>query len=172
MEHCKKYITYDEIHRTVRHLAELIHADGYEPDTIVAIGTGGFIPARILRSFLRLPVLTVGIAYYDIDNRPTDNPRKIQWIDEVEQKLSGKRLLLVDEVDDSRVTLEYCLTELQSHHPEEIAVAVVHNKRKEKRGVFPPGIVRYFAGAELDDSWIIYPWDALDIDDHNAHARG
>jgi uncharacterized protein len=164
------YITYDNIHKTVRRLAELVRNDGYTPDIIVAIGSGGLIPARILRTYLGMPILTVGIAYYDMQNRPTENPRKIQWIDEVEQKLKGKRLLLVDEVDDTRVTLEYCLRELQRHDPAEIAVAVLHNKQKTKSGSFPAEVDRYYAGKEFDDVWITYPWDAEDIDEHNVRA--
>jgi len=92
--------------------------------------------------------------------------------DEVEKKLHGRRILLVDEVDDSRVTLEYCLRELLRHGPTEIAVAVLHNKRKEKRGALPPEIHRYWAGEELEDRWICYPWDARDIGRHERLSRG
>ena len=166
----KYYITYDEIHRTVKDLAARVIGSGYDPDLIVAIGTGGFIPARILKTFLGKPILTVGIAYYDMENRPMPEPRMIQWIDEVEKKLSGKRILLVDEVDDTRTTLEYCLRELLRHRPSEIAVAVLHNKRKEKRGVIPKEVSRYYCGRELEDRWISYPWDAEDIDDHTRMA--
>jgi len=163
----KLYIPYNTIHKTVKKLAGEIIDSGFNPDVMVAIGTGGFIPARILKTFLVKPILTVGIKYYDDDNVPMDAPRKIQWIDEVEQKLRGKKVLLIDEVDDSRVTLEYCLRELLRHNPEEIAVAVLHNKRKTKRGVIPSCVNRYFCGEEQEDRWIAYPWDALDIDEHD-----
>lgn len=166
----KYHLSYARIHETVRGMAAEIRRSGFAPDLIVAIGSGGFIPARILRTFLEKPILTVGIAYYDADNRPTTTPRTIQWIDEVEQKLKGRRILLVDEVDDSRVTLEYCLRELLRHHPAEIAVAVLHNKNKEKRGSIPAEIHRYWAGEELEDRWICYPWDAKDIAAHERLA--
>ena len=133
----KRYYTYQDIHRSVAGLATKVRSSGYRPDLIVAIGTGGFIPARILKSYIDLPILTVGLRLYGPDNKPAKNPQKIQWIDEVEKKLTGKRILLVDEIDDSRVTLEYCLRELLSHDPAEIAVAVLHNKLKEKRGDLP-----------------------------------
>jgi uncharacterized protein len=162
----KRYFSYRQIHRTVRDLAARVIADGYDPDVIVAIGTGGFIPARILKTFIDRPILTVGIRLYDENNQPADQPRKVQWIDEVEKKLSGKRILLVDEVDDTCTTLEYCLRELLSHGPEETAVAVLHRKRKPKRGVIPREVKRYWAGEEMDDLWVVYPWDAEDIDEH------
>lgn len=167
----KYFLSYEHIHQSVRALAERITAEGFLPDLIVAIGSGGFIPARILKTFIKKPILTVGISYYGPDNKPASSPHTIQWIDEVEKKLADKKILLVDEVDDSRVTLEYCLRELLKQGPAEIAVAVLHNKKKEKKGRIPPEINRYFAGEELDDKWICYPWDALDIATHEKIAR-
>lgn len=165
------YFSYNDIHRTIRVLAEMIEESGYKADVIVAIGAGGFIPARILRTYIQLPILTVGLSYYDQNNNPQDFPRKIQWIDEVEHKLTGRKILLVDEVDDSRVTLEYCLRELMRHEPDEIAVAVLHNKRKEKRGVIPDKVSHYFTGLELEDRWICYPWDAKEIDEQERRSE-
>ncbi|HVO38625.1 MAG TPA: phosphoribosyltransferase [Spirochaetia bacterium] len=166
----KYFLSYEEIHDTIRALSRKIMDDGFDPDVIVAIGTGGFIPARILKTFLKKPILTVGISYYGPDNKPARTPHTIQWIDEVEKKLQGKRVLLVDEVDDSRVTLEYCLRELLRHGAQEIAIAVLHNKDKEKRGKIPEEIRRYYVGLELEDRWICYPWDALDITEHSRKA--
>ena len=175
MEHLeidgKYFLSYEHIHWSVRALAERIRASGFDPDLIVAIGSGGFIPARIFKTFLQRPIYTVGISYYAEDHTHAETPRMIQWIDEVEQKLSGKRVLLVDEVDDSRATLEYCLRELLRHRPAEIAVAVLHNKHKVKKGRLPPEVQRYFAGEELDDKWICYPWDAVDISEHERISR-
>jgi len=162
----KIYFSYNQIHNTVQRLSQQLIESGYKPDLIVAIGTGGFIPARIIKTYINRPILTVGLSLYDKNNKPKAAPEKIQWIDEVEKKLKGKKILLVDEVDDSRVTLEYCLRELLSDEPEEIAVAVLHNKNKEKRGVIPEEITKYFVGEELEDNWICYPWDAVDIDNH------
>ena len=63
---------------------------------------------------------------------------KRQWFDEtsgVGGRVRGARVLIVDEVDDSRKTLEYCVRELQlTNAPSAIAVAVVHNKLKKKKG--------------------------------------
>lgn len=162
----KIFFSYRQIHRTIRVMADRIVSDGYNPDVIVAIGTGGYIPARIIKTFINRPILTVGLRLYDENNRPAEVPEKIQWIDEVERKLAGRRILLVDEVDDTRTTLEYCLRELLAHHPAETAVAVLHKKNKAKRGVFPSAVTRYWVGQELEDQWIVYPWDAVDIDEH------
>jgi hypothetical protein len=167
----KHFFSYNEIHRTVAALAREIQASGFDPDVTVAIGTGGFIPARILKTFLHKPILTVGVKLYTDDNHMGDHPEKVQWIDEVERKLRGRRILLIDEVDDSRTTLAYCLGELLSHHPAEIGVAVLHCKDKPKLAQLPPEVKRYWAGQHLPDIWVAYPWDAVDIDQHEAAIR-
>ena len=61
----KLYLSYNTIHETVRKLAREIEDSGYDPDLMVPIGTGGFIPARILKTFLSRPILTVGIEAHD-----------------------------------------------------------------------------------------------------------
>lgn len=162
----KLYVTYEEVHQHCARLARAVAEDGWEPDVIVAIASGGFIPARILKTYLKKNIYVVGLQRYDDDQAVRAVPLKIQWIDEVERKLSGKRVLLVDEVDDTRVTLAFCLNELFRHGPAEIRVAVLHQKRKPKEATFPEG-VKVYQAEELDDVWIKYPWDATDITAHN-----
>jgi hypothetical protein len=167
----KRYFSYNEIHRTVAALAAKIQASGFDPDVTVAIGTGGFIPARILKTFLRKPILTVGVKLYNEANQMGEHPEKVQWIDQVERKLKGKKVLLIDEVDDTCTTLAYCLRELLRHHPAEIGVAVLHRKDKPKHDRFPPEIKHYWVGQHLEDIWVVYPWDAEDIDQHERNIR-
>ena len=162
MDDDKFYVSYNTVHKLVKGLAEKIVASGFDPDVIVAIGSGGFIPARIIKTFINRPIYAVGISYYGV------HPTKIQWIDEVADQLKGKKVLLIDEVDDTRATLAYCVGELLSYKPEEIAVLVLHNKLKKKDVEFPPEIRRYYPALEIEDKWIKYPWDAADIDEHTA----
>ena len=66
----KYFLSYEHIHRASAPWRKRIASSGFDPDLIVAIGTGGFIPARILKTFLGIPILTVGISYYGPDNKP------------------------------------------------------------------------------------------------------
>ncbi len=166
MDDNKFYVSYNSVHKLVKKLSEELLASGYDPDVIVAIGSGGFIPARIMKTFINRPIFAVGISYYGIDKKHKDHPTKIQWIDEVQSQLVGKKVLLIDEVDDTRATLAYCVGELLKYNPLEIAVLVLHNKTKAKDVDFPVEITRYFAGMELNDQWIKYPWDADNIEEH------
>ena len=59
---------------------------------------------------------------------------------ELGSKVPGGRVLIVDEVDDTRTTLEYAVKEVLKDAPAAVAVAVVHNKLKDKNGVIPDGV--------------------------------
>jgi uncharacterized protein len=162
----KLFVKYAEVHRLVRKAAADIEASGWEPDLIVAIASGGFIPARIFKTYLKKNIYVVGLQRYFDDSSPIPVPMKVQWIDEVEKKLSGKKILLVDEVDDTRVTLAYCIGELLKNHPAEIRVAVLHQKEKPKQASFPPAMKVIYEGTKVPDIWIKYPWDAVASDEH------
>ncbi len=75
----------------------------------------------------------------------------------------------MDEVDDSRTTLEYCIRELMNHHPAEIAVTVSTTRISTSEAPFL-GSLPLYRREELGDVWIVYPWDARDIDEHDRNA--
>jgi len=160
----KLIVKYSDVHKLVVKISADIEASGWEPDVIVAIASGGFIPARIFKTFLKKDIYVVGLRRYFDDASPIPVPVKVQWIDEVERKLAGKKVLLVDEVDDTRITLVYCVGELLKNSPAEIRVAVLHQKDKPKQAVYPSEIKVAYEGVIIPDVWIKYPWDAVDID--------
>lgn len=164
----KIWYSYDDIHRLVKKVAGQIQQSGVQYDAMIAIGGGGFIPARILRTFLDIPIYAVSTAYYlsDTEDGTHDTIQKIQWLNPIPENILGKNILVVDEVDDSRSTMQFVLNQLQQDGFNQIGVAVIHNKIKEKIGVIPEHIA-YFCGLEIEDLWINYPWDAGDIDAHN-----
>ena len=49
----KVYFSYAHVHAAMSSLAEKIRA--WNPDVMVAIGGGGFIPARMLRTEIKVP---------------------------------------------------------------------------------------------------------------------
>lgn len=101
------------------------------PQLMIAIGGGGYVPARILRSFLKqpgspnIPIQAIGLSLYEQLPTSTDadveeagtKVTRTQWLDLTALgsmgSLVGKRILIVDEVDDTRTTLEYAVKELE-----------------------------------------------------------
>ena len=79
----KIWYTYDDIHRTVKHIAQKINEAGVKYDAMIAIGGGGFIPARMLRTFLDIPIYAVTTAYY---LNETDSQTTMRFVlDELER---------------------------------------------------------------------------------------
>lgn len=79
--------------------------------------------------------------------------------------IKDKRVLIVDEVDDTRTTLEYTVKELSNYSCKEIGVFVLHNKDKKKNEL---NVKFYHAGETVEgDRWIVYPWEAPDIQEHD-----
>lgn len=196
----KMYISYQNVHQLCQEAADKIKQ--FKPDLIIAIGGGGFIPARMLRSFLKEPgqpnvrIMAIILSLYE----PTDDcdeeliGQKVvrtQWIDYHQSKvdLVGKNVLIIDEVDDTRTTLHYAISELKKDVAQQAAaknadpnstkfgIFVLHDKQKPKRATLPDEIMKtgnYFAARTVPDCWIAYPWEATDIVTHtkNAVAQG
>jgi len=183
--------TYNEIHATIGKASAAIAE--WKPDLFIAIGGGGFFPARVLRSFVKHPVTgknisiqAIGLSLYEeVPGLAQENLGKevvrTQWLGPESRILLGRRVLIVDEVDDSRTTLSYAVAELQRDVEEQLkalpeaereakrtkfAVFVVHNKLKPKAAQLPPD-VPYFAGENIEDLWFDYPWEAQDIYEHD-----
>ena len=165
----KLRFTYNDVHLLVESKVPII--DAFKPDVIIAIGTGGFIPARMLRKYIKLPFYAVIIKLYDdVTDEIGYEPERIQWLtDEQLLSMKGKRVLIVDEIDDTRKTLAYCTREIKKYEPEQVAVFVVHNKLKNKEDNLDDDIV-YFTCANIPDKWVIYPWEADNIIDHDKKA--
>ncbi|KAF9359056.1 hypoxanthine-guanine phosphoribosyltransferase [Mortierella sp. NVP85] len=203
----KIYVSYNQIHTMIKQTVESSKLNEvFQPDIMVAIGGGGFIPARILRTFLKkknnknISIQAIGLSLYeDLEiwkaanqENGTDEPSvvKTQWLnfDSSETSLIGRNILIVDEVDDTRRTLAYAVNELTKDLKKEelklkeqgrevpetkIGIFVLHNKLKPKRENLPDEIMdgRYFACKEMPDQWLVYPWDALDIEEHTRNAE-
>ena len=157
--------TYNDIHQTIADTAQRILDTGYQPDYLLAIGGGGLIPARIMRTYITRPILIVSLSRYsdEVGGKASDQPVKLQWL-ETHVDLSGKKVLVIDEVDDERTTMEFTLNHLVDNHPDaEFSAFVVHNKNKKKKGKLPSELKHFFVGEEIEDCWSNYAWDALDI---------
>ncbi|RXW14676.1 hypothetical protein EST38_g11180 [Candolleomyces aberdarensis] len=192
------WVTYNDIHNLIRKSTPEI-ARSFNPDLLIAIGGGGFFPARVMRTLLReettnktLQIQAIGLSLYEPVTGTSveklgEEVIRTQWLGPETQKLLvGRRNLIVDEVDDTRKTLHYAVSELQKDvekellsYPEDqraalreatkFGVFVVHNKKKPKLAEIDSSIP-YFSGADVDDVWLEYPWEATNIEEHDERA--
>ncbi|EZF24471.1 hypothetical protein H112_03072 [Trichophyton rubrum D6] len=196
----KVYVTYNQVHKLCQASAGRI-LEEFRPNLMIAIGGGGYVPARMLRSFLKkkdspnIPIQAIGLSLYedlgkgDPEEVPGTKVTRTQWLDLSSLEMAnliGKNVLIVDEVDDTRTTLEYAVRELEKdveHAQKQLgrqgekttfSIFVLHNKDKPKKGQLPPEMLaenRYLAAVTSGDVWICYPWEATDIDEHDRLAK-
>jgi hypoxanthine phosphoribosyltransferase len=143
-------ITWNRFYTQARRLARLIRESGYRPDTIVAIGRGGYMPARVLSDFLGLMDLTsFKIEHY----QGTHVSKKAIVRYPLSASLRGRRVLLVDDVSDSGDTFTAAMEHVNSlGRPTEVRTAVLHHKLVSR---FTPD---FHAHKVVKWRWIIYPW--------------
>ncbi|KAI9719769.1 MAG: hypoxanthine-guanine phosphoribosyltransferase [Candelaria pacifica] len=195
----KVYVTYNQVHKLCQDSADQILND-FQPNLMIAIGGGGYVPARILRSFIKrpgsanIPIQAIGLSLYENLGKdgPVEEPgtkvTRTQWLDLSSLEMAnliGKNILIVDEVDDTRTTLEYAVKELQKDveaakqklgregEKTKFSIFVLHNKNKPKKGHLPEDMHtenRYLAAHTVGDVWICYPWEAIDIEEHDRLA--
>lgn len=116
-------------------------ADNYRPTIIIGIARGGLVPAVMLSKWYGIPLYPLTISFRDQDR-----------YDELEiHKVSGHKILVVDEICDTGKTLEF-LDNVLPLHPEPARFAVLHHKAVD----FTPN---YYAHAIDKETWINYPWE-------------
>jgi hypoxanthine phosphoribosyltransferase len=195
----KMYISYNHIHQLIQENAPRLKQ--FNPDLLVCLAGGGLVPTRFVRTFLKekgkpnVRIMSVVLSLYEDVQGISTAPEQIgnevirtQWLDytSTDFTLIGRRILIVDEVDDTRTTLNYAVTELKKDLEEqckakgitveesgtELGVFVLHNKNKPKRAHLPADVYdnNYIAAREVPDVWIAYPWESNDIVGHTAKA--
>ena len=145
-------ISWDEAYHLSRKLAKAVKSSGFHPDLVVAIGRGGFVPARIVCDFLLHSLLTsIKIEHWDIAacKRPEASVRFPLAMDVRDQKI-----LIVDDVTDTGDTLRIAIDYIKSQGAGDIKTAVMQHKTTS---ALEPD---FYADLITDWRWIIYPWAA------------
>lgn len=143
-------ISWSETQSLCLQLAKKIKASGFHPDLVIAIGRGGYIPARLVCDYLDIMALTsIKIDLYTSGATKTEKALvKYPLCNDI----SKQRILLIDDVNDSGDTLALALSHLQTFQPQLIKTAVMHHKISSHLRV------DFFAKKVIKWRWLIYPW--------------
>lgn len=147
-------ISWDQIQSLSRRLAYAIHDSGFRPDIIIAIGRGGYVPARILADYLDSMALTsIKVEHY---HRGADKQALARVTYPLCEEISDQQVLLVDDVSDSGDTYAVALEHLAEHQPAQVITAALHHKTVSTyRPDFHAEEVRQWR-------WLIYPWAVME----------
>lgn len=146
-------VSWSRLEELVEMLAEKVLKGG-RPDVLIGILRGGMTVAHLLSDVLGYDeVYPIGCSSY-IDVREKRELRIYSPL--VLKDLSGKHVLVVDDVADSGGTLrEIVRREVKPKNPLEVKTATLHIK---PWSTFKPD---YYV--EVTDAWIVYPWEKHEI---------
>lgn len=152
------WISWDDYHRSIENLAKQVHESTWTFDHILCLARGGLRPGDVFSRLFNVPlsILTVS-SYREADGTQRGELCISDRITSTADTLSG-RLLLIDDLVDSGVTLQRVKEWLLSRHPaiNELRSAVIWYK--ESSTVRPD----YFAHFVAGNPWIHQPFESYD----------
>ena len=147
-------VSWQQFYSLTRRAVYLIHDSGFRPDIIIAIGRGGYMPARVIADFLQIMNLTSFKIEHYIGAQKT--PQAVIRYP-LNKDIDCRTVLLVDDVCDSGDTFAVARQHLMEHlYPEEIRTAVIHYK---KVSTYEPD---FYARKIVKWRWVIYPWAVVE----------
>lgn len=147
------FVSWAAVYRLSRDLARAVRASGYRPDIVVAIGRGGYAPARLVCDFLHLEALTgIKVEHYSATRKQT----RVVIRYPLNTDIRGLDVLVVDDVNDSGDTLAVVVDTLRGFAPHDVKTAVLHEK----------AVTRYAADLCARRMkkwrWLVYPWAVIE----------
>ncbi|MCZ7401101.1 MAG: phosphoribosyltransferase [Candidatus Methanoperedens sp.] len=144
-------LSWGAANRLARALAHKVIESGYEPDIIIGIARGGLVPARMVCDLLlKNNLISVTTQHWGIATNLGKAWIKFSLPQEAD--ISGKRVLVVDDVADTGDSISILMDYLQKKNPLEIRSAVLHYKTCSTL------IPDYYSEKLEEWNWIIYPW--------------
>ncbi len=146
---CLQY-SWEEINELCKNLAKKIKNSGFNPDVVVAVARGGWVPARLICDHLDIKELySVKTEHWGVAASTTCEARITQPLN---VDLRGKKVLVVDDVADTGDTVRIVVEHVMSFSPKELKVAVIDYKKTSSL------IPDFYASFMEDWRWIVYPW--------------
>jgi hypoxanthine phosphoribosyltransferase len=144
-------ISAGDIQRRVRELGAAISEEyeGRQPRLIgILKGVTPFM-ADLVRA-ITIPVTTdyMAISKYELDLQ-TRSP--VRLLKDLDQSITGQHVLLVEDIIDSGLTMEYILAHLKSREPASLKVCTLFNK-PANRAV---DLALDFVGFDLPDAFVV-----------------
>ncbi len=141
--------TWNQVYEMLLGLADKIDADEFQPDIIVGVSRGGWLPARVLSDLLENPYITsVGVEFYVGIDQTNSEPRLTQPI---QVQIFERKVLLVDDVVDTGKSVVLIRDHLSRQKVKETRILALYYK--------PWSLVRPDYYSKETCNWIVFPWD-------------
>lgn len=153
------HISWDDYHDAIEHLAQSVHNSGWQFDQIVCIARGGLRIGDIFSRIFKLPLAILFTQSYVEEHGTVRGEITISRHIAMTSERLGERVLLVDDLVDSGITLDAVKAHLIKAHPyiREMKAAVLWWKALSQ--VHPDYHVAYLT----DNPWIHQPFERYDL---------
>lgn len=143
------FSSWNQVYRLLIELGDAIKKSGFEPDVIVGVSRGGWVPARILSDLLDNPQLVnVSVEFYVGIGETRNEPVLTQ---PVSFPVKDKKVLVVDDIADTGKSLKLVNTHLREQGASEVRTATVYYK--------PWSITVPDYYMKETKRWIVFPWE-------------
>lgn len=151
------YVSWDEYHMLIERLALKVHASGWQFDQILCLARGGMRPGDVMSRVFDKPLAIMATSSYRADAGTLQGRLDMaKYITLPKGDLSG-RVLLVDDLADSGVTLRAVVDRLRSMPAiSELRSAVIWTKGVS---TYTPD---YFVELLTSSPWIHQPFEEYD----------
>jgi hypoxanthine phosphoribosyltransferase len=121
-----EFISWNRFYGLARRLALEVRQPGFQPDIIVAIERGGYMPARVISDLLGVMNLT-GFRIEHYTGIHKESVAIVRY--PLSADVGGQRVLLIDDVSDTGDTFKAALEHLcERASPAEVRTAALHHK--------------------------------------------
>jgi uncharacterized protein len=152
------WVSWDEYHRSIEKLALMVHESGWKFDQVLCLARGGVRPGDIFSRIFDVPLAILSTSSYRAEAGTVQGDLDIgKYITMTKGSLGGK-VLLIDDLVDSGVTLERVQHHLKENFPAvtEVRSAVIWCKACSS--VRPDFYLDYLAS----NPWIHQPFEEYD----------
>ncbi|MES2935031.1 MAG: phosphoribosyltransferase [Pseudomonadota bacterium] len=152
------WVSWDEYHHAIEQLALLVHESGWKFDQILCLARGGMRPGDILSRIFDVPLAILSTSSYREEAGTQQGSLDIAKYITVTKGELGGRVLLVDDLVDSGVTLEKVQQHLSGNFSAvtEVRSAVIWCKACSS--IRPDFYLQYLA----TNPWIHQPFEEYD----------
>ena len=140
-----------DIQQRVKELARQISTD-YEGRELIIIGVlkGAFIFMADLIREISIPC-TVDFARLASYGTGSESSGKVVMTKDIETSIKGRDVLIVEDILDTGLTLQYFVEWLQERNPRSMKICVLLDKRKRRKVTFEADYV----GFTLEDGFVV-----------------
>lgn len=140
-------ISWEHFYQLTLELVEKVLKSGYKPDAIIGVSRGGLVPLRIFSDeYEGTEIGVIRVAFYEDVKKTGSEPRILQ---DVNVDVSGRRILVVDDVADTGRSLETVRRHFKDKGASDVKIATVYYK--------PWSILKPDYYVKKTEKWIIFP---------------